>query len=112
MRTHIPPLSLPVDRTTPDNLSNTQFAYKRITHIQEDLGRLAWVYLPEGLLQAERCQAISDIGNGTILYEAREVFNGPLAGILNATFEKGLQLYYEAQWQGLKLLLERDYGKI
>jgi hypothetical protein len=38
--------------------------------------------------------------------KAREVFNGPLAGILNATFEKRLQLYYEAQWQGLKLLLE------
>lgn len=44
LRTQIPPLPLPVDASTPDNVLNTQFAYENITHVQPDLLRLAWAY--------------------------------------------------------------------
>lgn len=107
MRTQTPPLPLPVNRNTPDNVLNTQFTYERITHVQPELGRLAWVYIPEALLQAERWQAISDIGNGTVLYESREVFHGVLAETLKATLGAGLQESFDAQGQGLKLMLEK-----
>ncbi|KAJ4374219.1 hypothetical protein N0V83_002960 [Neocucurbitaria cava] len=106
MRTQIPPLPLPVNSSTPDNPLNTEFAYELITHVQPDLGRLAWKYTPEALLQSQRWQAISDLGNGTLLYESREVFNGPLASVLKATLGESLQKGFDAQGQGLKLLLE------
>ncbi|CAO2657283.1 Nn.00g034090.m01.CDS01 [Neocucurbitaria sp. VM-36] len=106
LRTQIPPLSLPVNKNTPENPLNTQFAYERITHIQPGLGRLAWEYATDALIQAERWQAISDLGNGVILYESREVFNGPLASVLKSTLGESLQKGFDAQSQGLKSLLE------
>lgn len=92
MRTQIPPLPLPVDANTPDNPLHTQFAIENVTHVQEEQGRLAWAYLFQIGLQAERWQALTDLGNGTVLYESREEFHGPLAVVL----------------KGLKLLLEGD----
>ncbi|KAF1838766.1 hypothetical protein BDW02DRAFT_564621 [Decorospora gaudefroyi] len=106
MRVQIPPLPLPVNEKTLDNPAHTQFAYERIAHVQPELGRLAWVYLPEDALTAQRWQAVSDIGNGTVLYEAREVFSGPLAALLQAAMEKGLQESFDGQGEGLKLWLE------
>ena len=106
LRTQIPPLPLPVDARTPDNVLATQHAYERITHVQRDLGRLAWKYQPEAALKAERWQALSDMGNGVVLYESQEVFAGPLAKVVRASMEEGLQKGFEAQAQGLKLLLE------
>jgi hypothetical protein len=44
LRTQIPPLPLPVDASTPDNILHTQFAYENITHVQPELLRLAWEY--------------------------------------------------------------------
>jgi hypothetical protein len=41
-----------------------------------------------------------------VLYESREVFSGPLAGVLKAAFEDGLQKGFDAQGEGLKRLLE------
>ncbi|KAL1796858.1 hypothetical protein ACET3X_005398 [Alternaria dauci] len=105
-RVQIPPLPLPVDKSTPDNLLHTQFAFERITHVQPELGRLAWDYLAEIAVKSRRWQAVSDIGNGTVLYESHEEFNGPLAGILKATLGESLQKSFEAQAQGLKLYLE------
>jgi hypothetical protein len=49
LRTQMPPLPLPVDASTPDNLLNTQFAYETITHVQPDRLRLAWEYAVSGL---------------------------------------------------------------
>ncbi|KAF2856962.1 hypothetical protein T440DRAFT_14183 [Plenodomus tracheiphilus IPT5] len=108
LRTQIPPLPLPVDENTPDNLLNTQFAYENITHVQEDLGRVAWEYIPDAGVQAERWQALSDLGNGTVLYESREVFSGALAGVLKTTLGKALQEGFDAQGRGLRLLLEGE----
>jgi hypothetical protein len=107
MRVQIPPLALPVDRITPDDPLHTQISYENITHVQPGLRRLAWEYLPETLLQAERWQALSDLGDGTVLYESREVYHGALAPILQETMGKGLQEAFEGQASGLKLFLER-----
>ena len=106
MRVQNPSLPLPVDRNTPDNPVNKQFTLERITHVQPELGRLAWLYLPEQLLTAERWQAISDLGDGRVLYEAREAFSGPLAQLLKDTVGKGLQESFDGQGEGLKLWLE------
>ncbi|KAI8937721.1 hypothetical protein NX059_005421 [Plenodomus lindquistii] len=106
LRTQIPPLPLPVDENTPDNLLATQFAYENITHVQEERGRLAWRYIPELGVQAERWQALSDLGNGTILYESREVFSGPTAVLVKELLGQSLQRGFDAQGEGLKLLLE------
>ncbi|KAF2192752.1 hypothetical protein K469DRAFT_717340 [Zopfia rhizophila CBS 207.26] len=106
-RVQIPPLPLPVTASTPENPLHTQIAFENITHIQPDLGRLAWKYisLPQAL-DSERWQAISSIGNGRVLYESREVFSGALAPTLRDTLGEGLQEAFEAQAKGLKLLLE------
>jgi hypothetical protein len=106
LRNQIPPLPLPVSASTPDNTLNTQLAYENITHVQPDLLRLAWAYYADDLLDAERWQAITDLGNGTVLYESREVFRGPLAPTLEALMKEGLQKGFDAQGEGLKLLLE------
>lgn len=106
MRTQIPPLPLPVNEHTPDNPSSIQLAYEEITHVDKDQGRLAWKYIAEALLQAERWQAISDAGDGSVLYESREIFAGPLSGVLEASMGEGLQKSFDAQGAGLKLLLE------
>lgn len=58
------------------------------------------------MLAAERWQAISDLGNGKVLYESREVFSGPLAYTLKALMKESLQEGFNAQGEGLKLLLE------
>lgn len=108
LRVQIPPLPLPVDRNTPSKLMNTQFAYENITHVEPELGRVAWAYTPDTFLQAERWQAVSDIGNGTVLYESREIFHGALASTLKALMGENLQASFEAQGEGLKLYLERD----
>jgi hypothetical protein len=105
LRVQIPPLPLPVNSNTPDNPLATQFSYELITHVQPELGRLAWKYTPDTLLQSERWQAVSDVGDGTVLYESREVFDGVLAGVLRDTLGEKLQRSFEAQGKGLKRLL-------
>jgi hypothetical protein len=106
MRVQNPPLPLPVDKNTVDNPLNTQVTLERITHVEPQLGRLAWVYLPEQVLTAERWQAVSDMGDGTVLYEAREVFSGPAAQTLKDTVGKSLQESFDGQGKGLKMWLE------
>jgi len=108
LRTQIPPLPLPVSASTPDNVLHTQVAYENITHVQPQLGRLAWKYLaaPSELLAAERWQAVSDVGDGKVLYESREVFSGALAVVLKEVMGEALQESFDAQGKGLKLLLE------
>ncbi|KAF2797028.1 hypothetical protein K505DRAFT_270275 [Melanomma pulvis-pyrius CBS 109.77] len=107
LRTQAPPLPLPVSSSTPDNILHTQVAYENITHVQPQLGRLAWRFAaPDELLDAERWQAVSDIGDGKVLYESREVFSGALAEVLKEGMGKALQEAFEAQGKGLKLLLE------
>ncbi|KAI4936258.1 hypothetical protein J4E85_001587 [Alternaria conjuncta] len=105
-RVQIPALPLPVNKDTPDNLLNTQLSAERITHVQPELGRLAWDYLGELAIASTRWQALSDIGNGTVLYESIEVFHGLFAGVLKDTLGESLQQSFEAQAEGLKLYLE------
>lgn len=110
MRTQIPPLPLPVNKYTLDNPLAISPAYELITTVDEERRRLAWRYVPEQALDAERWQALSDLGGGTVLYEAREVFSGPLAETLRALMEEGLQKSFEAQGEGLRVLLEGGYS--
>lgn len=108
LRVQIPPLPFPVDANTPDNPAATQFSYEKITAVQPDLGRLAWRFEPDtpGVLQAERWQAVSDLGNGVVLYESREVFRGLGAAAIKATMGENLQKGFDAQGVALKMLLE------
>jgi hypothetical protein len=106
LRTQIPPLPFPVTRNTLDNPLAIQFAYEEITHVQPELGRLAWRYASDALVQAERWQAVSDMGDGTVLYESREVFDGTLASVVKAGFGANVQKGFDAQGVGLKMLLE------
>jgi hypothetical protein len=108
LRTQIPALPLPVSAKTPDNPLATQFAYEEITAVDREQGRLAWKYAADALVQAERWQAVSDAGDGRVLYESREVFDGALAGVLKATLGKQLQSSFEAQGEGLRRLLEGE----
>lgn len=106
LRVQIPPLPLPVDSQTPDNPLHTQTSFETILTVDPDMGRLAWRYEPRDLLQAIRWQAVSDLGDGTILYESREVYDGILAPVVQESMEEGLQQSFEGQAAGLKLLLE------
>ena len=74
--------------------------------MQPELGRLAWRYQPDLALDAERWQAISDLGGGKVLYESREVYSGALAYVVKASMGEGLQEGFEAQALGLKTYLE------
>ncbi|KAJ4286084.1 hypothetical protein N0V90_013433 [Kalmusia sp. IMI 367209] len=106
LRVQIPPLPLPVNEYTPDDPLNTQVSYENVTHVQPELGRLAWAFYFKEILDAERWQALSDLGGGRVLYESCEVYRGPLAELLRTTSGEGLQKAFDAQAQGLKLLLE------
>ncbi|KAF2110008.1 hypothetical protein BDV96DRAFT_458812, partial [Lophiotrema nucula] len=106
LRVQIPPLPLPVNSSTPDNPLHTQVSFENITHVQPELGRLAWKYEPEIALEAERWQAVSDVGGGKVLYESREVYSGSLAEVVKASMGEGLQEGFEAQALGLKIYLE------
>jgi hypothetical protein len=108
LRVQIPPLPLPVDAETPDNPLATQLSYEEITAVQPELGRLAWRFFPDtpGVLQAERWQAVSDLGEGMVLYESREVFRGVGAVAVKEALGEGLQAAFVSQGLGLKMLLE------
>ncbi|EMD65551.1 hypothetical protein COCSADRAFT_306996 [Bipolaris sorokiniana ND90Pr] len=106
-RVQIPSLPLPVNKDTPDNPLHTQSSQELVTAVQRDLGRLAWSYWPPSvLLSAERWQGITDYGNGTVLYESREVFSGPLAYVVKTTMGEALQASFVGQGEGIKLYLE------
>ncbi|ORY02475.1 hypothetical protein BCR34DRAFT_493170 [Clohesyomyces aquaticus] len=107
-RVQIPPLPLPVSAYTVDNPLHTQFALENITHVQPQLGRLAWRYMaPKSFLESERWQAISGLeGGGGVLYESREVFHGAGAEVLRSLYGEGLREGFEGQARGLKMVLE------
>lgn len=107
LRTQIPALPLPVNRNSPDVKANTQYSYENVTHVQPREGRLAWNFVTDTTLQAERWSAVSDIGRGKVLYESREVFNGPLAVYLQSQLGGALQSCFDAQAKALKVLLEK-----
>ncbi|KAJ4992746.1 hypothetical protein SVAN01_01792 [Stagonosporopsis vannaccii] len=106
LRTQIPSLPHPVNRHTADVEANTQYSYENVTHVQRKQGRLAWDFLDDSNLQAERWSAVSDIGRGKVLYESREVFSGPAAEYLESQIGETLQACFDAQAQALKVLLE------
>lgn len=106
LRTQIPALPLPVNRHTPDIGANTQYSYENVTHVQRKQGRLAWDFLGDSNLKAERWSAVSDIGRGKVLYESREVFSGSVAEYLESQAGETLQASFDTQAQALKVLLE------
>lgn len=106
LRTQIPPLPMPVNKHTQDVEVHTQYSYENVTHVQRKEGRLAWNFITDPNLQAERWSAVSDIGRGRVLYESREVFSGPTARYLKTQLGETLQNCFEAQGKALKALLE------
>lgn len=106
LRTQIPALPLPVNKHTPDVEANTLYSYENVTHVQRKQGRLAWAFIEDPSLQAERWSAVSDIGRGKVLYESREVFIGPTAVYLKSQLGQALQSSFDAQAQAFKALLE------
>ncbi|EIN05451.1 hypothetical protein PUNSTDRAFT_115895 [Punctularia strigosozonata HHB-11173 SS5] len=103
----IPPLTPPVNRSTPSNLLHTQISFENITHLQPDLHRVAWkqIDIPDIAVNATRWQAVSTVGNQT-LYESAEVYGGGLAGAVELLYGTGLQEAFDAQGVALKALLE------
>jgi hypothetical protein len=109
LRVQLPALPLPVNEHSPEKLLNTQISYENVTHVQPQLGRLAWEYYPSPLIAAERWQALSVTENGRVLYESREVFSGLSAGLTQKLYQEKLQESFDAQAKGLKLWLEGGY---
>ncbi|TID16883.1 hypothetical protein E2P81_ATG09440 [Venturia nashicola] len=105
----IPPLPLPVNAQTPDVRRNTQSSKELVTHVQPDVGRVAWkgLLFPDWFLMSERWTGVSLGSNGMAVYESREVFYGAGAGLLESLYKESLQQSFEAQGAGLKLYLER-----
>jgi hypothetical protein len=88
--------------------ANTQTSRENITHVQPELGRVAWKYLSVDIAVAsERWTAVSTLPNGKSLYESREVFSGVLAGLIRSLYGTGLQQSFDAQGKALRLLLEK-----
>lgn len=110
----IPPLTPPVNASTPSNPLNSQTSYENITAVQHDLYRIAWAEddIPSILLSAERWSALSIVpssdgsGGNVTLYESREVYYAPLAYTVEALYGTGLQEGFDAQAKAMKALLE------
>ncbi|VDB82917.1 unnamed protein product [Peniophora sp. CBMAI 1063] len=103
----IPPLQVPVNRSTPLNLLHNQLSFENVTHLQPDLHRVAWkqIDIPDIAVNVTRWTAVSTVDNKT-LYESAQVYNGGLAGVVELLFKEGLQEAFDAQGEALKLLLE------
>lgn len=98
--------------STPPNPLNSQVSFENITHIQHDLYRTAWaqIFLPSIVLESERWSALSVVtgagGKNVTLYESREVYNGPIAYVVQSAYGEGLQEGFDAQGKALKALVE------
>jgi hypothetical protein len=105
----IPPLPLPINASSKDVWLNTQNSKELITHVQPEIYRAAWksMLFPDWFLSSERWTGISLAPNGMAVYESREVFYGPGASLLKSLYADALGKSFEAQGQGLKLLLEK-----
>ncbi|VDB95492.1 unnamed protein product [Peniophora sp. CBMAI 1063] len=103
----IPPLTPPVNRSTPSNILHSQISFENVTHLQPDLHRVAWepIDFPESVINATRWSAVSTVGNMT-LYESAQVYSGSLASVVGSLFQEGLQEAFDAQGVALKLLLD------
>ncbi|KZV76460.1 hypothetical protein PENSPDRAFT_598369 [Peniophora sp. CONT] len=103
----IPPLTPPVNRSTPSDLLHTQISFENVTHLQPDLHRVAWepIDFPEFVVNATRWTAVSTVDNMT-LYESAQVYSGALASVVGLLFKEGLQEAFDAQGVALKALLE------
>ncbi|RDB24897.1 hypothetical protein Hypma_007964 [Hypsizygus marmoreus] len=110
IKVQIPPLQNPVDANSPSNPFHSQVSLENITHIDVGNRRMAWraIFLPEQLLDSERWQALSTSEEGKTLYEAREIFRGPLSHVVDALFAKGLQDGFDAQAVALKTRTENQ----
>lgn len=100
----IPPLPLPVNASTPNNLLHTQSSFENITALQPDQYRMAWKQLmfPDAILSTERWNVVSSFGEGQTFYESRISVGGALAGTLKALYGEGLQESFTAQGVALK----------
>jgi hypothetical protein len=87
-----------------------QSAFERITTVDHDNYRVAWVNaaFPQFLLTAERWQSLSVLGNGKTKYETFEVFGGILAHLLKLLMREKLVMGFNAQAEGLKKRAEQN----
>ena len=108
----IPPLAPPVNANSFANPLNTRITIENITHVQPDLGRVAWKLFgsPDAILSAERWSAVSafqdEDGIEWAFYESREVFSGGLAALVGTLQGEGLQQGFDAQAQAMKMRAE------
>ncbi|KAH9852934.1 hypothetical protein C2E23DRAFT_139421 [Lenzites betulinus] len=99
MKVHIPPS---LDDSIP-----TISVFEQITHVQPDLGRVAWnSTLPSWFVKAERWQAVSATEDGKTLYESREIFAGSGAYAIKLFISGDLEKSFVAQAEGLKSYVE------
>ncbi|KAK0471231.1 hypothetical protein IW261DRAFT_1512911 [Armillaria novae-zelandiae] len=73
--------------------------------------RVAWVLLsPEWILSTIRWSSVStvvdDYGVEKLLYESRETFRGPLAGVVQDVIGDGIAELFQAQADALKVWME------
>jgi len=110
IQAQIPPLPLPVNKDTPPNLFHSQLSVEEITALDRINYRASWkqIFLPQPLLGAQRDQGLSPVnGNPSkTLYEAREVFQGPVGYIVDLLFAEGLQKGFTDQAKALKARAE------
>ncbi|KAK0468945.1 hypothetical protein IW261DRAFT_1345654 [Armillaria novae-zelandiae] len=107
----IPPLPQPVDVSTPPNLLTQHITIEEITVIDTENYRVAWVLLsPEWILSTIRWSAVStvvdDYGVEKSLYESRETFSGPLAGVVQEMIGDSIAESFQAQADALKVWME------
>ncbi|KAG2757729.1 hypothetical protein P692DRAFT_20763691 [Suillus brevipes Sb2] len=100
---HIPP--------TFDNKWLPSSAFERITVLDHENYRTAWVYVntPHWLLNAERWQALVVVEGGKTRYETIEVFGGVLAYFIKAFVGSGLKKGFVAMAERLKSRAEERY---
>lgn len=100
---HIPPSF--------DNKWLPSSAFERITVLDHENYRTAWVYVntPHWLLNAERWQALVVVEGGKTRYETIEVFGGVLAYFIKAFVGNGLKKGFVAMAERLKSRAEERY---
>ena len=106
MLVHLPP--------SMDDSHSKKKTFLRITAVDEEKYRVAWVLsssglfaIPRWLLRAERWQAVSSV-DGKTLYESREVFYGPLAHVVRWYAGSKLEEAFKATGLSLKTQAEKQ----
>lgn len=110
INSQVPPLSPPVNASSPSNPLHSTTSYENITVLDTELHRTAWklvIELPgQELLNATHWQAFTDLGGGKVLYESLEIYYAPLSWVLDLLWAEDLQKGFDAQAEALRERVE------